>query len=229
MSKSIVLGGGIFFALCVALMPAVAAGEPVIGGEYIEARTCDVWTGPCFANGEINFRGDHAILGWVVSRGSWNGVQLDGLSIVAVIDSQGTLTTPAEGKVRTVLYVDQKASREQEAALIALAAELAPRYTKEVVKIHRAKIAYERSGGRAKLEVGHASLANGIEVKVATAPLNSHCDSICGNEESAYPALSSHAHVDAAKALENFYRGSDLDVRWNDPNHRSAMIGTFAL
>jgi hypothetical protein len=45
------------------------ASEPVVLGDYVEARTCDVWTGPCFANGEINLRGDSAILGWSVRKG----------------------------------------------------------------------------------------------------------------------------------------------------------------
>jgi hypothetical protein len=32
-----------------------------VSGEYIEARTCDVYTGPCFANGEV---GISSVKGW---------------------------------------------------------------------------------------------------------------------------------------------------------------------
>ncbi|MBI5757839.1 MAG: hypothetical protein HZA46_04910, partial [Planctomycetales bacterium] len=37
-----------------------------ITGEYIEARTCDVYTGPCFANGEVGTTGNEAVLAWKV-------------------------------------------------------------------------------------------------------------------------------------------------------------------
>ena len=68
-----------------------------------------------------------------------------------------------------------------------------------------------------------------VEVKIQTAMLNGHCDTICGNEERAYPTLGKASHVECAKALQNFYRGTDLDVRWSDPNGRSAMLGQFSL
>src|SRR6266436_6187915 len=69
-------------ALALVAAPASAAG---ISGSYIEARTCDVWTGPCFANAEVNLDGKHAVLGWKVDKGSLGNVSLDGLGIVAVV------------------------------------------------------------------------------------------------------------------------------------------------
>src|SRR5262245_19626735 len=43
--------------LSLALLVAAVAVAPVqagsISGHYLEARTCDVWTGPCFANAEM--------------------------------------------------------------------------------------------------------------------------------------------------------------------------------
>jgi hypothetical protein len=172
----------------------------------------------------MNLKGDHAILGWVVRQGSWNGQDLSGLGIVAAIDSEGTLTLPTEGMVQTVLYVDEKASESQAAALIALASELAPRYVKNVVKVHRGPVALRREGERSVLEAGEK-----VEVKVETAPLQGHCDSICGNEARFYPALAKLTEAESAKAVQNLYRGADLDVRWSDPNARSATVGTFSL
>ncbi len=69
-------------ALALVAAPASAAG---ISGSYIEARTCDVWTGPCFANAEVNLDGKHAVLGWKIDKGNLDNVALDGLGIVAVI------------------------------------------------------------------------------------------------------------------------------------------------
>ena len=45
-----------------------------ITGKYVEARTCDVWTGPCFANAEMNLGGKHAVLGWKVDKGTIDSV-----------------------------------------------------------------------------------------------------------------------------------------------------------
>ncbi|HVR73607.1 MAG TPA: DUF1326 domain-containing protein [Planctomycetota bacterium] len=238
-----------FLAVCGAalVLPGARAGaaEPVLLGEYVEARTCDVWTGPCFANGEINLRGDTAILGWSVTRGTWNSADLSGLSVVAVLDAEGTLTTDSEGKVRSVVYLDERASEEQGKALLSLAVDLAPKYLKDIVRVEKRKISFRREDGDVTLEVASArpdgfliaagtpaepSIAAGqsaIEVKIKTSPLSTHCDSICGNEEAFYPTLASVANIECAKTIENYYGGTALGLRWSDPNKRSAVLGQF--
>ena len=45
-----------------------------ISGEYLEARSCDVYTGPCFANAEMDLAGKEALMAWRVEQGSWKGV-----------------------------------------------------------------------------------------------------------------------------------------------------------
>src|SRR5262249_39915472 len=62
-----------------------------IYGNYIEARTADVYTGPCFANSEAGLIGELAVFGWKVEKGSWQGVDLDGLSVVAAVRASATL------------------------------------------------------------------------------------------------------------------------------------------
>ena len=57
-------------------------------GNYLEVRTADVWTGPCFANGEVNLVGKEAFMAWGVQSGSWNGVRLDGLKVVGLQPGQ---------------------------------------------------------------------------------------------------------------------------------------------
>ena len=89
----------LFMVSCLALiLPALAAAGPVgpvqITGKYIEARTADVYTGPCFANSEVNLTGQEAVLGWRVDKGVWGDVKLDGLSIVAVVRANSTLGDP---------------------------------------------------------------------------------------------------------------------------------------
>src|SRR3954454_23047975 len=82
-------------ALALVAAPVSAAG---ISGSYIEARTCDVWTGPCFANAEVNLGGKHAVLGWRIDKGSLDNVSLDGLGVVAVVAASDTLGIAQAGQ-----------------------------------------------------------------------------------------------------------------------------------
>ncbi|HZT81410.1 MAG TPA: DUF1326 domain-containing protein, partial [Gemmataceae bacterium] len=101
-----------------AAAPASAAG---ITGKYLEARTCDVYTGPCFANAEMNLTGKHAILAWKVEKGSVGDARLDGLSVVALVQASDTLGLEQKGPAKAVLIVDSRASAAQKAALVRLA------------------------------------------------------------------------------------------------------------
>ena len=78
-----------------AAAPDAASSNPAssnhMTGEYMESRTADVYTGPCIANSEANLTGREAILGWHVDRGEFEGVSLDGLSVVAVVRANNTL------------------------------------------------------------------------------------------------------------------------------------------
>ena len=56
------------------LIPCVAVAGGV-SGQYLEVRSCDVYTGPCFANAEVGAAGRDAILAWQIDEGSHNGVE----------------------------------------------------------------------------------------------------------------------------------------------------------
>src|SRR5271157_2177138 len=113
--------------LCVALLAlcASALGQQ-IHGDYIETRSADVYTGQCFANGEVNLVGDEAILAWHVQSGSWDGVPLDGLTVAAAVHAQATLGDPYANPypARAVLLVDDQATPQQRVALVAFAHQM---------------------------------------------------------------------------------------------------------
>src|SRR5437763_12423720 len=112
--------------------PLSAAG---ISGSYIEARTCDVWTGPCFANAEVNLGGKHAVLGWKIDKGSLDNVSLDGLGVVAVVAASDTLGIAQAGPAKAVLIVDRRASSTQRDALVRLAKSQAGALLRNVVSV----------------------------------------------------------------------------------------------
>ena len=114
-----------------------------IEGQYLEARTCDVWTGPCFANAEMNWGGKHAVMAWKVGKGTFDNVRLDGLSVVAVISAHDTLGLDQTGTSKAIVIVDNKASPAQKEALVHLAQRQGGDLLRKVIKIEYAKVALE--------------------------------------------------------------------------------------
>src|SRR5438046_6742759 len=106
--------------LSLAALTAFASTQsaPTISGDYLEVRSCDVYTGPCFANAEMNLSGKEGILVWSVREGSWNGTSLGGLSVIAVVCTDGTLGDvryqPRAGKA--VLIIDEQGDAQQREA-----------------------------------------------------------------------------------------------------------------
>lgn len=207
-------------ALLLAGAPLMAAG---VTGHYIEARTCDVWTGPCFANAEVNFGGKHAVLGWKIDKGSFNNVSLDGLGIVAVVAASDTLGVKQTGPARAVLIVDSRASSAQREALIGLARQQAGDLVRNVVKVDSAPVTLEicpcTGNSCAILEAGAA--------RIETRCLETKHDKVCGNESAFYPPLVKAARARPAIAVDHRYSGKGMDQTWNDAGRRGAYIGSF--
>ena len=107
--------------IILALSPLALAVQ--IRGDYLETRSADVYTGSCFANGEVNLVGNQAILAWHIESGTWNGVQLDGLTVAAAVRARATLGDPYANPypAQAVLIVDDQANARQRAALTAFA------------------------------------------------------------------------------------------------------------
>jgi len=212
---------GLFLAAGLAA-PAQAA----IKGDYIEVRSADVYTGPCFANSEMNLEGKQAILAWKVTSGSWDGVPLDGLSVVAVVRANATLGDRFEDPypAEAVLIVDKNASAQQRMALADFARSMAGRLTEKVVRVETSAINLNVSEGG---EHGSATLAAGNLARIRTRGLCAG-DHICGNEEVFYPPLTQVAHAMPAYTLQDSFNGKGLGVVWDRSDARSAFVGSFS-
>jgi len=219
MRKTVAL---LLLALAAALASGNAAAAPSITGDYVEARTSDVWTGPCFANGEVNLEGQEAILAWRVAAGAWDGVDLANLSVAAVVTASATLGDPYADPLpaRSVILVDAAATAPQRRALVALAREMGGELLSQVVDVESARIDFSVHDGVARLKAGQVA-------ELATRPLNHH-DRHCGNETLYYPPLTDALDAAPAATVVHSYRGDALGRRWSSPNKRSAYVGTFA-
>lgn len=212
-----------FFLLLVAAIPASAG----IQGDYLEVRSADIYTGPCFANAEVGLAGDQAILAWKIKRGDWQGVKLDGLAIVAVVKASATLGDPYHSPypAKSVLIVDERANSRERKALEQFAQSMAGDLLSNVVRVQAAPIRLEVGEGS---DQGSARLVAGKLARIETRSLCAH-DHLCGNEFVYYPPLVNLAQATPAYTLNESFKGRGLDVVWSRADKRSAFIGAFAL
>ena len=213
--------------LAMALLTLAAPAMAQIHGDYIEVRTADVYTGPCFANGEVGLTGHDAVLAWRIDQGKWEGVALHGLSVVAVVRASSTLGDPYSNPLpaKTVMIVDAQASQAQRAALIQFAQAQTGELLKDVVAVEVSPIrfAVDVNG-----QHGNATLEAGNLAKISTRMITAG-DSICHNEEVFYPPLASNlTHAMPAVAVNASYQGNHLGGTWKEAERRGAFVGMFS-
>jgi len=208
------------------LMLSVSAFAGQIYGDYVETRSADVYTAACFANAEVGLTGDQATLAWRVRSGEWNGISLDGLSVVAVAKARATLGDPFNDPypAKAVLIVDQRAPEDQKCALVEFAKAMGGRLLENVVQIQSAPIAMEV--GEASKH-GFVSLKAGNLARIQTRSLGEK-DHLCGNESAYYPPLTELSHAMPAYTVNDEYRGNGLGAEWRLFDKRSAFVGTFS-
>ncbi len=159
-----------------------------------------------------------------MQSGSWNGVSLDGLTIVAAVRAQATLGDPYANPypATAVLLIDDQATPQQTAALVSFAHQMGGELLNNVDQTIAAPmemiVSHERHGV--------ALLRAGQFATVQTRSLGDK-DHVCGNEVTFYPPLSPMAHSMPAVALTDAYRGPGLGESWDSHGRRSAFVGTF--
>lgn len=198
-----------------------------IHGEYLESRNADVWVGACFSNSEIGIVGDQAMMAWRIAGGSWNGVKLDGLSVVGVVKAAATLGSVYDNPypAKAMLIFDSKATDEQRAALTAFVKTMGGKLYENIVTTTSAPISFavaydgeHPSGGTMKAG----------EIAAIKTRLVGDKDHICGHEDVAFEPLAPTVHSMASVALVDSFKGTGLGVSWTLSEKRSAFVGTFA-
>jgi hypothetical protein len=217
----------IAFSLCLAASVFGASlPDNAVRGEYIEARTADVYTGPCFANSEVGLTGDLAVMGWKIEKGAWQGVNLDGLSVMGVLHASGTLgdVTAPVYPVKSVLIVDESANAEQRLALKSFAQKMGGDLLSEIVGVEYQPISFSMKDG--SVHSRRLTMTAGKMAKIETRPLV-ETDQICHNEEVWYQPLTPVGHAMAAYTVTHDFKGPGLGTVWSSPGKRSAFVASF--
>ncbi len=197
-----------------------------ISGQYVEARTCDVWTGPCFANADFNLSGKNAVLAWKFEKGRVENAELEGLSVVAVLAAENTLGLTQYGPTKAVLIVDNAATEAQKKALVRFAREQGGELLRNVVAVRSGSIDMKicpcENNGCAEIDVPGM-------VRVKTRCLHKQHDKACGNETAFYPPLIANVRAIPAAAEEHTFRGEGLGHTYQDNDRRGAYVGSFEV
>jgi hypothetical protein len=212
--------------LAAAATPFAKQSAPSLSGDYLEVRSCDVYTGPCFANAEMGLAGKEGMMVWSIRQGVWNGVQLDGLKVIAVVRVNDTLGDlryqPRRGQA--VLVVDAAADAPQRDALIDLARTKAGGLIQEVVGVKTAPI---QASFATCAKRGCATVKARELVQIATSCLGGK-DHICGNEENFYPPLTEVEGAYPAFTDLASFQGDGLGLTWALVGKRSAFLASFS-
>ena len=219
-------GKTLFVLLTASLAMAASLPRSEVRGEYVEARTADVYTGPCFANSEVNLAGDLAVFGWKISKGSWQGVKLDGLGVVGVVHASSTLGNVDRSPypVKAVLIIDQQADLVQRLALRSFAERMGGDLLQNIARVEYQPIELAFEGHN--VHSMKARLSAGTLARIETRGL-SDGDHICHNEEVWYRPLTRLEHAMPAYTLAQGFSGAGLGTVWSTHDSRSSFVGSF--
>jgi hypothetical protein len=208
-----------------AFSSSLAARErPKVLGEYVEARTAEVFAGGCIMNSEAETMGRQAIMAWKITTGSLDGVVLDGLTVAAAVAGDRNLGMREMGgeeptAVKAIITVDPRATPAQRTALVRLVRELSRGLITEVVRVDTARIKFATTQNYVEVSVPDQSIQLTVNKEMKHDPS-------CGAMQWFKP-FTTMAESAMGVAETHAFSGTGLGTKWSAPDKRSAFFGTF--
>jgi hypothetical protein len=195
-----------------------------ISGRLLEVCSCNAPC-PCWVGEDPDGGTCDSVLGWRVDEGSIEGVDVSGLALVLSVFIPGNVLA---GNWKAVVYVDDAASEEQQAALLKVftgqlggaIADLAG-LIGEVVAVERVPIRFDVEEGSGTLVVGDAAEAELTSFRGATGAATALHDTVF----STIPG--SPAYVGKAKRFRR--EAAAYGLRDIELEGRNAIQGHFHL
>jgi hypothetical protein len=201
-----------------------ADGSGTIKGEYVEARTAEVFAGGCIMNSEAETMGRQALMAWRITSGTFDGVALDGLTVAAAVAGDRNLGMREMGgeeptAVKAIITVDPRATMAQRDALVKLVRELSNGLITHVVRVDIAPVRFATSQNYVEVSVPDNSMTLTVNKEMTHDPS-------CGAMQWFKP-FTRLANAAMGVAEEHSFDGQGLNTKWSAPNKRSAFFGTF--
>jgi hypothetical protein len=190
-----------------------------IRGDYVEVRTASVFAGACHYNGELTTTGRDAIMAWNVKSGDWQGVDLAGVRVVAIVSAEANLSAN-EAARQTEIVIGENASDVQSRAILeALKNRYAATFGK-IISVRRGALTFEHKGRTYAVNAENASL------NVEGMPDDLCCKMPQFVWYSPLVALENRKVGYTTKAI---YKGEAVGDAWQRSGENSAFYGSFAF
>jgi hypothetical protein len=202
-----------------ALVLSSQAENISLRGDYVEVRTASVFAGACHYNGEVVTTGRDAMMAWNVTSGKWQGVDLSGVRVVAIISADANLGESNIAR-KSEIIIDSQASRTQALAMMNALKEKYAASLGEIVEVRAAPISFERNGRT------YAVVTSEAAINVEAMPNDLCCKMPNLVWYTPLVGLENRKVGYTSKAL---YSGKTVGEPWSRSGENSAFYGTFAL
>ena len=207
-------------ALMIISSTAFTTETEKVQGEYLEARSASVYVGACHFGAEYVEGGKEATLVWNIHSGSWNDVALKGLTVVAVVSAKNNLAIDTKTR-KSVLYIDNKATPEQRAALTNMLATKCANVLGKVVTTQTAQILFTKKQTKYDVRIG----------KVLALSANRYPCAHCTQPHQIwYKPLTEIRNAIVGKSETYRYKDAYLPVNWQQGDAtNNVFVGSFSM
>lgn len=202
-----------------ALVFSSQAENVSLRGDYVEVRTASVFAGACHYNGEVVTTGRDAMMAWNVTSGKWQGVDLSGVRVLAIVSADANLAEDNAAR-QSEIIIDSAASRAQALAMVNALKEKYAASLGKVVEVRSAPISFERNGRT------YAVVTNEAAINVEGMPNDLCCKMPNLIWYTPLVGLENRKVGYTSKAL---YAGKVVGEPWSRSGENSAFYGSFSL
>ncbi len=202
-----------------ALVFSSQAENVSLRGDYVEVRTASVFAGACHYNGEVVTTGRDAMMAWNVTSGKWQGVDLAGVRVMAIVSADANLAEDNAAR-QSEIVIDSHASRTQALAMLNALKEKYAASLGKVVVVRSAPISFERNGRT------YAVVTNEAAINVEAMPNDLCCRMPNLVWYTPLVGLENRKVGYTSKAL---YSGNAVGEPWSRSGENSAFYGSFSL
>ena len=210
---------GVMLVAVSALVFSSKAESVSLRGDYVEVRTASVFAGACHYNGEVVTTGRDALMAWKVTSGKWQGVDLSGVRVMAIVSADANLGESNAAR-QSEIIIDAGASRTQALAITNALKEKYAVSLGKIVEVRTAPISFERSGRN------YAVVTNEAAINVEAMPNDLCCKMPNLVWYAPLVGLENRKVGYTSKAL---YSGRVVGEPWSRSGENSAFYGTFSL
>ena len=187
-------------------------------GDYVEVRTASVFAGACHFNGEVVTTGREAMMAWNVTSGKWQGVDLTGVKVMAIVSSDSNLSDKDAAR-QSEIVIDSP-SRQQSLAMLNAIKEKYAASLGNIVKVRNATISFVREGKT------YAVAADDATINVEAMP-----NDLCCKMPNLvwYTPMVGLENRKVGYTTNANYTGNTVSEQWSRSGENSAFYGSFSL